>query len=293
MSDNENAIQMRLVSLLDGFLLSRRVENCRPKTLDHYRYTVGSLLTAVPELAPEPVYAYLDGLKNRLSPAGYASHVRSLVVFFNWVAREDGPVIRLKIPRVDTLPKTYSPEDVGRLFKAIPRRSLYGARDFLIVHLLLDTGMRANECCRLRLCDVDVAARTVRVMGKGGKERVVGLSQTTTRLLVAWLRRRGRGLPTDYLLPSRKSTHLRPASLHQRIMKWCRKAGVRVPRVLHAFRHTYAVMAYERGADIADLKDDLGHSRYETVDIYRRASGKVRRERHDKYSPVEHPWPDE
>ncbi len=287
MSDNAIAIQARFVNLLDAFLLSRRVENCRPKTLDHYAYVIGSLLRAVPALTTEAVYTHLDALRARHAPAGYQSHVRSLVVFFNWLSRDGGPVIRLRIPRVDRLPITYSLEDIERLLCAIKRRTHRGARDFLIVHLLLDTGMRAGECCRLRLCDVDLTTRTMRVLGKGGKERVIGIGQTTARLLAAWLRRRGRGLPTDYLFPSRKGVHLRPNSLRQSIANWCRKASVQVPRTLHAFRHTFAVMAFERGADIADLKDDLGHSRYETVDIYRRASGKVRRERHDRYSPVD------
>ncbi len=286
MSDNATTIQARFVGLLDAFLLSRRVENCRPKTLDHYAYVVGALLRVVPEPTPEAVYAYLDALRARLSPSGYQSHVRSLMVFCNWLAREGGPTIRLRIPRVDRLPVIYSPEDLERLLRVIPRRTLWGGRDFLIVHLLLDTGMRAGEVCRLRIGDADIAARMVRVIGKGGKERVIGLSQQTVRLLAAWTHRRGRGLPTDYLFPSRKGTHLRPNSLRQRIATYCRKAGVSVPRTLHAFRHTFAVMAFERGADIADLKDDLGHARYETVDIYRRASGKVRRERHDRYSPV-------
>ena len=304
MSDNASAIQARFaeqfchvpqpwgaplgLSLLDAFLLSRRVENCRPKTLEHYAYVVGSLLRAVPDPDHEACYGYLDALRARLSPAGYASHVRSLVVFCNWLSREGGPTIRLRIPKVDHLPAIYSDEDIERLLRVIPRRTIWGTRDFLIVHLLLDTGMRAGECCRLRLCDTDLASRMVRVLGKGGKERVIAISQTTARLLAAWLRRRGRGLPTDYLFPSRKGTQLRPNSLRQRIARWCAKAGVKIPRTLHAFRHTFAVMAFERGADIADLKDDLGHSRYETVDVYRRASGKVRRERHDRYSPVDY-----
>ena len=144
-------------------------------------------------------------------------------------------------------------------------------RDRAIILLLLDTGIRAAELCGLTLADVHVNEGYIRVLGKGNKEREVGMGQACRTHLLKYLRRY-RKTETAYVFVNRKREQLTVSGLDQmlyRVGAWAGVSGVRISA--HTFRHTYAVEYLTRGGDLYSLSRSMGHESVSTTELYVRA----------------------
>lgn len=298
--DNERVSQPRFAStlpvLLSAFLTHLQVEGRSIRTREWYTGIITRLRLYAGDAAPDrqALFTYLRELSTSVAHATYLGHLRAMRAFFKWCEREGlitpSPMTGVRIPQAPRVSphRIYERADVFKLMAQCNRRSLWGARDYVLLHLLYDCGLRAGEACRLRRGDVNLERRFVRVLGKRGKERVVAFSQQTARLLLAWCRRAQIRSPDDYLFPSRKSAHLNPDSLWGRVKRYVDRAGITgVKGLVHALRHSFATHAFERGADLAAIKEDLGHERYETVEQYRHLTIDARRAAHDRYTPIE------
>lgn len=176
-----------LYPLFQAFLLDRRASRCTIKTLEHYRYTVGSFVdwlearrvTFVGEIAPHHIRAYLVSLQDRgLKDTTQHAHARGIKAWLDWLVREEdldrSPMAKVTMPRLEqrVLP-AYAHRDLQALLAQCDRRRSLGARDYAIVLALLDTGLRASEFCSLRIGDIDMRSGICTVLGKGRKARQV------------------------------------------------------------------------------------------------------------------------
>src|SRR6185295_3671611 len=133
-----------------------------------------------------------------------------------------------------------------------------GARDRALVELLYASGLRVAEGCGLDLDDLDEARRTVRVLGKGDKERVVPVGETALEALAAHLALRGRQLTTR--------------SAHRIVKRMARRAGLGQRVTPHTLRHSFATHMLGEGADLRLIQELLGHSRLSTTQRYTHVS---------------------
>ncbi len=143
-----------------------------------------------------------------------------------------------------------------------------GDRDEAIVRLLADTGIRASELCNATIRDLDLENRRLKVYGKGSKERILPIGDTTIKALWHYLVRRPDAGPSYplFVVSTNKRKPIRRRLLHQTIQRIGERAHV-LDAKPHRFRHTFAIQYLRNGGDIYTLQRLLGHS---TLDMVRR-----------------------
>jgi site-specific recombinase XerD len=201
---------------------------------------------------------------------------------------ERNPAALVPGPRqVRTLPATLSEPEMEELFDrpvvADPRR----LRDRALLELLYGCGLRASEACGLRIADVDADEGTVRVTGKGGKERVVPLGGAAADALGRYLRtgRPRLGRPeTDRVFLSVRGRPLGPTDVRRALRRELDAAGL-AQRPPHALRHTFATHLLEHGADLRSIQELLGHASVGTTQVYTHVSVRHLRAAHAASHP--------
>ncbi len=196
--------------------------------------------------------------------------------------REDNPAIRIKGPgRDQRLPKTLSVPEVDRLIEAARThgRPADRLRNSCLMELLYATGMRVSELVELPVAAARGDPRMLLVRGKGGKERMVPLSQPAREAMSAWLAQRDEteaearknGKPASrFLFPSTgKSGHLTRHRFYLLIKELAVTAGVSPEKVTpHTLRHAFATHLLANGADLRSIQTLLGHADVSTTEIY-------------------------
>jgi len=197
--------------------------------------------------------------------------------------RTDNPAIQIKGPgRRKALPKTLSQDEVKRLIDAARqtgRNSGEKARNACLMELLYATGMRASELVGMPVASVRGDPKFVLVLGKGGKERMVPITQGARTAIALWLEHRDRtealrtaegDKPSPFLFPSRaKAGHLTRHQFYNAIKDFAVRAGLSPARVTpHVLRHAFATHLLENGADLRAIQTLLGHADISTTEIY-------------------------
>ena len=261
-------------------------------TLESYRRDLMDFAASLRggETAPEKagsddIRRYLASLSAAgLSPRTSARRLSALRQFYRFLytsgVREDDPSAPIDSPRLGRpLPKYLSEDEVGRLLDAAHGRSgAGGARRAALVEILYATGLRVSELVGLPLSALTRDRRVLLVRGKGGKERVVPLSQPAIDALEAYLSVRRHFIPGDpslrrsspWLFPSRgRDGHLTRVRFAQLLKEMAGEAGLE-PRMVspHVLRHSFASHLLAHGADLRSLQQMLGHSDIATTQIY-------------------------
>lgn len=198
--------------------------------------------------------------------------------------RADNPAIQIKGPgRAKRLPKTLSEEEVSRLLEAVKevgRTEADRQRNICLMELLYATGMRVSELVSLPVSATRGDPRMLLILGKGGKERMVPLSDPARAALKIWLETRDAGeelakrekgeKPSAFLFPSRgKTGHFTRIRFYQLIKDIAVRAGVSPAKVTpHTLRHAFATHLLAHGADLRAIQTLLGHADLSTTEIY-------------------------
>ena len=139
-------------------------------------------------------------------------------------------------------------------------------RDRLILSLLYSSGLRVSELVSLRINDIDLQDRTIRIRGKGDKDRIVLFDENTRNLLEDYLQKRV--YESDYLFLNRFGDPLTPRYVQMMIKNYARKAGINKKVTPHILRHSFATHLLKNGVDIRAIQQLLGHSNLSTTQIY-------------------------
>jgi len=196
--------------------------------------------------------------------------------------------------------KPYSQVEVQAMLSALTHSKLYtrpGKRECknklnqvertkAILYLLLDTGIRASELSNLKIHHVNVRNRTITVMGKGSKERMIPFSARTGQVLWRYLAQRENDTAGDYLFVTIQGRQLSRTRLLRILMALGGRADVPGMNV-HRFRHTFAVNYLRNGGDPYSLQIMLGHSTMEMVKTYLNIAQADLQKNHLKASPIE------
>ena len=218
-----------------------------------------------------------------MSAATSARRLSALRRFFRFLQgdgiRADDPTTTLEGPRTTRpLPKYLSEAEVEKLLDAArARKGPDGARLVALLEVLYATGLRVSELVALPISALPREGRMLIVRGKGGKERMVPLSDPAEAALAAWKAERkvkaggsrgGRDSP--WLFPSRAARgHLTRARFQQLLKELAAEAGVAPRRVSpHVLRHSFASHMLAHGADLRALQEMLGHADIATTQIY-------------------------
>ncbi|HYK24644.1 MAG TPA: tyrosine recombinase XerC [Steroidobacteraceae bacterium] len=167
------------------------------------------------------------------------------------------------------LPQVLDPEQMARLLE-LPGDGPFVARDRAMMELLYSSGLRLAELVRLDLDDVHLADRTVRVLGKGGKERVVPVGRHALAALENWRGRRS-GVAragSAALFVGRGGGRLGRRAVQARVAYWARRQGLPMHVHPHLFRHSFASHLLESSGDLRGVQELLGHADISTTQVY-------------------------
>ena len=283
------------------FLDEARLKGRRPRTLRLHTEvltTVRKDLDALdaPDKPGEITREHLVGMVIQMQEAGRQPRtinirLQTLRQFFRFlVACNECPQnIAEALPKQrqpKRLPKALDDGDVARLLSALDRGTFHGLRDYTMVLVLLDTGIRLNEIIQLELGDLDLATGELKVRHrvKDHEERIVYLSAASACALRDYLRERGDLPNTRRVFVSRDEAPLSSASFQSRLQVYSREIGVTVSP--HRLRHTFARGYILNGGDPFSLQAILGHSDMETVRLYVQLWGRDVQRQHEKFSPL-------
>jgi len=252
--------------------------------IDHFmRWNTGPLL----EVTSKELGLYIDHLlRKRQAPKTITCHLQTIRLFFDYLINEKGrkmlnPVIRISLRLPKPLPRHLKDEQVRRLFTCI-----IDLRDRAMFILMLRCGLRVEEVSHLTVDAIEHQRRQIYVYnGKGGKDRVVYMSEDTRSTLMAYLQKRSskaRGLFLVQKGPL-KGRPLSVRGIQKRIEYYAKKSSLDVS--CHWLRHTMATQLLNADADLVTIQDLLGHSRVTTTQRYCRVANlKVQR---DYYKAME------
>ena len=290
-----------LGTLMEGYRLSARSEGKSPSTiaiveasvryLEEFLASEG-LSTDVGEIDANAIRRFVISLRERprfahhrftrpqvghLSGHTVNGYMRAVQGFWSWLEREEfireNPFATVRIPRapVKVIP-TFGEDQLRQLFAAVDTATPTGYRDYAILLTLLDTGIRCSELTGLRLSDVNLSARLLKVCGKGNKERMVPIGARVQKALWKYLtcHRPQPAIPRfEQVFLTRDGYPLTKDRLEAIVERYGRKAGITGVRVSpHTFRHTMAVTFLRNGGDVFSLQRILGHSQLEVLRGY-------------------------
>ena len=274
------------------WVASMRSEGKSPRTIELYVADCRRYLQHDPQPTLLSIQSYVARrLEAGVSEARVGTEQKALKSLFKFLREhslcdvdpcKDMKVIRERYKEIDCP----SVETIRRLLKARLHRRRDQAKFRMMLHLLLDTGLRLGEGCSIERRNVNLEAREVKVMGKGRRERVVPISKSVTQMVRRYMEHTANG--RRYLFPgSTKTGHWTLSSFQKMLRRACEREGVNQPIHPHQLRHFFATSCLERGAKLEVISRILGHSGVGiTADIYRHVGMREIHEEHRKFSPL-------
>ncbi len=308
-----------LSNLIEGYSLCARSEGISENTILLTRRTVSyfknfmvrsGLSTNVESIGVSEIRSFVLHLKEarrfefhplikstdrKLTGHTINCYLRSISAFWGWLSREgfidSNPFAKTKIPKAPR--KVITPFTEGQiqsLLQAIDISGVAGLRSYAMVLMFLDTGMRLGELTGLKKNDVDLKNKTVKVFGKGAKERRLPIGK---RLLAAlWKYQLYRPQPAsgsiDNFFLTQDGWPLTKNRMESIIKKLGRKAGLQGVRCSpHTFRHTFCIQFLRNGANLFSLQQMTGHSSLEVLRGYVALAESDLKSAHQKFSPAD------
>lgn len=270
------------VDFLDFMEVER---NSSPRTLVNYRHILDTFrvrhagFTTWESLTVDDFRKYLfEQMKDGLERATIRLHFAALRSFFKFLTRRKGwtknpllevqlPKAQKKLPVVLTLAQMENILDLPMRTPKEKQAPIWAPeRDAAIMELFYSTGIRISELAGLNVADVDIYSETLRVMGKGRKER---LCPVGTHALQAMQRYRSKANVHDGpLFRSKVGKRLTTQAINDLVMKYWRLSGLPVQLTPHKFRHSFATHLLNNGADLRSVQTLLGHASLSTTQIY-------------------------
>ena len=294
----------RLAVLVDAFLShARHARGLSEQTVRAYANDLEQLVAfsaargveSAPDLGLELLRDWLWDADHRgLARSTIARRSSSVRAFTRW-ASESGllpvdPGVRLRAPKgASHLPRVVSSDQVRAILDGLAARAAtddpIALRDLAVVELLYAAGIRVSELVGIDVLDLDRGRLTVRVLGKGGRERVVPFGVPARDAVEAWLERgrpvvvaRSEQLDTGALFLGDRGVRLGVRGAYRIVAKVLQDLPGEGPSGPHTFRHTAATHLLDGGADLRAVQELLGHASLGTTQIYTHVSSARLRE---------------
>ena len=227
------------------------------------------------KITKQDIRNYLKFLEeSKHEPSSIAHAVTTLRGFYNYLVSqkvlEFNPFLLIKNPKQSRhLPNYSTYEELEKLLNTAINDEKYGKRNLLILELLYATGLRVSELSNVRLQDIDFSNHSIRVVGKGHKERITYFGDYALKAIEEYLLTRDNfKSSTDYLLLNTKNAQLSRKSIENIITDLCFKTGLKNKISPHTLRHTFATHLLNEGAKLRSVQELLGHESLSTTQIY-------------------------
>lgn len=269
---------------IDRFIRHLKYERrLSPQTCLHYRRDLTALaaychrdnVTRWEDVDAEHVRSFSGScFRKGLGARSIGRRLSASRTFFRFLVREKkirtNPAAGIRAPKVvKRLPGNLDADRMAKLLD-IKGKGPVVARDRAMLELLYSSGLRLSELTGLDLGGIDLADATVRVRGKGDKERILPVGRHALAAIRAWLTVRAELAAPDAtaLFVSTRGTRLSPRSVQARVHHWARKQGLDARVYPHLFRHSFATHLLESSHDLRGVQELLGHANISTTQVY-------------------------
>ena len=233
---------------------------------------------------------YLDNLK--FTNKTISRHLSTLRSFYSYLVEikliDNNIFKRIKNPKVaKKLPNYLSISEIDEIILGISEETNEDIKEKFIFELLYSTGIRVSEAVNIQITDIDTQNMTIKVLGKGNKERLVYYGTPCQKLLEKYLEVRTTFLKKEipYLLVNQKGEKISRESIEYIIDKIIKKSAVKHKISPHTLRHTFATHLLDNGADLKSVQEMLGHENLNTTEIYTHVSNERLRSAYLAYHP--------
>lgn len=214
----------------------------------------------------------------KYSNKAIARHISSLRSFYKYLKKEgivdNNPMVLISNPKIEKkLPKVVYPNELEDILNTPDINTPIGLRDALILELLYSTGIRVSELVNIKISDININKKEIRIFGKGSKERIVLYGTRCSDLLNKYLDNSRYTLysekySNDYLLLSKTGKQINQREIRYIIDDVVNKTGLKLHISPHVLRHTFATDLLNNGADLRSVQQLLGHASLSTTTIY-------------------------
>jgi len=286
---------------LENFLNYYRViKNSSPHTLRHYGIDLIDFKKFTPNLSLDKIdkkliRSYLAKLnEKKISKKTLLRKLSALRSFFNYLIKNKilscNPMEAIESPKADKkIPNFLSFDQVNRLFAMPDIKNYLGFRDRCMMELLYSSGLRVSELSALNKQDLSLKTHTIRVKGKGKKERLLPITKNAADWLDNYLNhpdRKSIEKEDQTLFLNKWGKRLSVRSIDRHFEKYLQQSGLSGKITPHTIRHTIATHWLEKGMDLKTIQTLLGHNSLATTTIYTQVSTRLKREIYDKTHPL-------
>ncbi|KXA04492.1 tyrosine-type recombinase/integrase [Clostridium perfringens] len=232
-----------------------------------------------------------------VSPATINNYIRNLKVFFTWAVDnkiiKSSPMDKVKFIKTKRKPKdNISDSDFIAVIKSLDITKYFEYRDYVVIQIIMDTGMRLGETLSLTIADIDLARRSILIpadITKSKKERYVFFSNTMAGILRRWIQFKDRYIDNDILLfPTSRGTKLGIPHFERNFRLYKERAGLTQNFTPHSLRNNFAKRCLMSGMDIYTLSRILGHSSVTVTEkAYLDLTVTDIRKNYQRFSPLE------
>lgn len=269
-----------------------------PFAAKHHRIKIASL--TLDHLSPRLILAFLDDLEqDRNNIAKTRNHRLAALKSFTKMIRFMCPEKREVADRVLNIPQKRTQkalvgflyeEEILMVFQSVDLKKKDGLRDYVLLHLLYDSGARASEVAMLKLDYLNAQEQTLAICGKGNRYRIIRLELKTVQLLQLYIKKYRVSPKPPYqnrLFISQRGESLTRYGIYRICRKYLEKAlpKKRLKNInpVHSFRHSCAVNMLYRGDSVTDIKNHLGHDNVQSSTLYLHLDLKRKQQAQDRF----------
>ena len=210
---------------------------------------------------------------NNKTISRYISSVRSFFKYLksnNYI--DNNPCTLISNPKLEKkLPKYLNFEDIEKLLNVFDKNNFIGLRNSLILEILYSTGIRVSEITNIKFNDVSISNKSIKIIGKGNKERIVYFGSICLNLLDLYIKKSYPILNknnSEYLILSKTGKKINDREIRKVVDDAAKMAGIKIKISPHVLRHTFATHMLNEGADLRSVQELLGHENLSTTQVY-------------------------
>ncbi|HIZ28321.1 MAG TPA: tyrosine recombinase [Candidatus Adamsella sp.] len=288
---------------LEDFRLYLEIEkNFSPHTILAYHKDVSDFLSYLGSMDADRVQhktirEYLASIQpHNYSKTTVSRKIAAIRTFYRYLYRERiveaNPADNIKSPRKNkSLPKFLTETEAMSIIDAIETNTPAGFRNHTILEVLFVTGMRISELCHLKFENLNLEQNEITVFGKGGKERIVLISNRAKKYMQSYMEKirpilcKKEHSEEDFVFVNNTGFMLQPKSVYNVIKDTAKKLKIQKKVSPHVFRHSFATKMLEKGADLRIVQELLGHASISNTQIYTHVSTERLKQAYTKAHP--------
>lgn len=278
---------MNVDNLIELFLdYSEKVKRYSQNTINSYRadlnefakFCASKNVATIDQISEKKIKLYLMSLNEKgtgkRSISRKLATIRGLFKFaFEKEQASSNPASYLKNPKIEKkLPEITTVDNILEIYKLVQEAEENPLKIIVIFELLYGCSLRVGELCNIKLSDINLQDRSLRITGKGGKERIVPVGDKSIEIIKKYLEVNPPANQNDLLIKTKNGNKIYPKYVYRIVNKYLSKVTDLKRKSPHILRHSSATHMLDNGADLSAVKEILGHENLSTTQVYTHVS---------------------